>query len=190
MTLSRRRTSSRPEASEESNLFRFPGESGFPALRPEKVIRAEAGGRKGILSVPFRAKPDFLPSGRRNSSTREAGSLAAGASASFSVTVKTAQTTAQIASRSPVRFAGTSLLSLSAMFALFRLRRRAWSLGLTVCLLAVCALTLVGCGVGTTTAATPTPTPAALTAAGTYTLTVTANAGATSSTQKLTLTVQ
>jgi hypothetical protein len=60
------------------------------------------------------------------------------------------------------QFAGASVLSLAAMFALFRLRRRAWSLGLTVCLLAVCALTLGGCGGGTTT---PTPTPAALTAA-------------------------
>ena len=117
--------------------------------------------------------------------------LAAGASANFTVTVKTAaQTTAQIASRSTLRLAGASLLSLPAIFALFRLRRRAWSFGLTVCLLAGCALTLQGCGGGTTTAATPTPTPAAITAAGTYTLNVTANAGATSSTQKLTLIVQ
>ncbi len=126
--------------------------------------------------------------------------LAAGASASFTVTVKTAahtvaHTSTQIAPRSApgdprTRYAGASLLSLTAMFALFRLRRRAWSLGLGLCLLIACTLAVGGCGGGVSDRSTPAPASAALTAPGTYTLTVTASAATASLTQKLTLVVQ
>lgn len=180
------------------------GEAPPLAIAPQaggSTIATVAAGQPAIYNLAMAAGPGFsgpvslacsgAPANASCTVNPASLTLAAGASASFTVTVRTAaQMAAQSEPPSNARYAGASLLSLAAMFSLFCLRRRVWGLGLTLCLLIACTLTLAGCGGGVPNTSTPPPATSAMTAAGTYTLTVTASAAAASSTQKLTLVVQ